>query len=68
MAPDIRLNRDGKTISMTFHEPDEARQVGIVLQSAGIGRRGRISDSGFYHDGQLLQELADQAEGHSDDR
>lgn len=65
MPPDIRLGPDGKTITVTFHEPDEARQCGIVLQSAGTDRRGRISDSGFYHDGKLLQELADQAEGRS---
>ena len=61
MAPTITLNRD-KSITVTYHVPDEARQTGIVLQSAGTDKRGRVSDGGFYADGRKLQELADQAE------
>lgn len=62
-APDVWLNKEAGTITYTFFNPDDARETGIILQSAGSMPHGRIIDVGFYEDGRKLQQLADDWEG-----
>jgi len=40
----------------------DMEEVGYVLQSAGIGPKGRIRDQGFYDDGTTLLEAAWEAQ------
>lgn len=39
--------------------PEDAREVGYVLKSAGLGANGKVWDRGFYEDGVALIEAAD---------
>ena len=45
-------------ISMSW-APEDAREVGHVLKSAGLDANGKVQDRGFYEDGVALIEAAD---------
>jgi len=59
MPPTIKLNPD-RSITMTWFDLHEAWETAEVIKSAGL-RRGKIVDSGFYHDGVDLQNLIAEA-------
>lgn len=43
--------------------PEDAREVGYVLKSAGLGANGKVWDHGLYEDGVALpRETVDQVE------
>ena len=61
MAPTITFSeatdRRSASITVTWYDLDEAWETAEVIKRAGIGRRGNLCDSGFYHDGVDIQNL-----------
>ena len=66
-AARVKLGGDGR-ITISWDDPIDAREVGYVLQRAGLDDKGRVRDHGFYDDGTAILAAVDEWDERGEER